>query len=414
MSLERFREPRFAALLDRARAHLEKHDGALSGSFSVPGTPEEHRRLNGFLGTDRRATRAGLQVDAARLDATLREGYRVGLSELLEHLGPKLRFRSEEEHRIRLLRERILAPARASTLNETPWFREWLTRIETKGDATRLVNAQDTHTLGRAVRVLETVAKRATDDPPLLLPHLAVHATGDTKALNGDKDTLPRLVLAALAERSGMAKPGNAEECRALWEDNDVVPDDLASRVLVLNLPAEGSGLGEWLTDAAARGIPFQVTLHQLVRMPIAVREPLVYACENPAVLRRAAEELGPRSAPLLCTEGWPSAAFHRVAEAVRAGGGRLRHHGDFDRAGLAITRRMVERHGASPWRMSAEDYLSHEAEESHPLNFAPDASPWDPDLAEVMRRRGHALFEETVADTLLTDLDTGHVNTHR
>src|SRR5699024_11474912 len=108
---------------------------------------------------------------------------------------------------------------------------------------------------------LETVADRAPDDPPLLLPHLAVHATGDTKTLNGHKNTLPRLVLAALAERSGMARPGNTEECRALWEDNDVVPDDLASCVLVLNLPATGAGLGEWLTDAAQQGIPMYVTL---------------------------------------------------------------------------------------------------------------------------------------------------------
>lgn len=405
MNIERFREPRFAALLEQARTHLEKHDGALSGSFSVPGTPEEHNRLNGFLGTQRRPNNKGLRVDAARLDATLRQGYRIGLVELLEHLGPRLRFRSEEERRIRLLRERILAPARASALNEVPWYREWLARVETKGDATRLVNAQDTHTLDRAVRVLETVVAENGDEMPLLLPDLAVRVTGDTKALNGHKSTLPRLVLAALAERSGMTRPGTAEECRALWEDNDVVPDDLASRALVLNLPAEGSGLGEWLTDAAARGIPFQVTLHQLVRMPLILDVPVVYVCENPAVLRVAAEKLGADSAPLLCTEGWPSAAFHRLARAVLAGGGRLFHHGDFDRAGLAITRRMIERHRASPWRMGAKDYLAHETEENHALQSVPDASPWDPELVEAMRRRGHALFEESVVDTLLTDL---------
>lgn len=411
MNPERFREPRFAALLERARTHLEKRDGVLSGSFSVPGTPEDHRRLNGFLGTERRSDERGLRVDVARLDATLREGYRIGLLELLELLGPKVRFRSEEEHRVRLLRERVLAPARASTLDEVPWYREWLTRVETKGDATRLVNANDTHTLGWAVRVLEIVAEH-TGEVPLLLPHLAVHATGDTKALNGHKDTLPRLVLSALAERSGMARPGTAEECRALWEDNDVVPDDLASRVLVLNLPATGAGLGEWLTDAAGRGIPFQITLHQLVRMPLALDVPVVYVCENPAVLRAAAERLGAGSAPLVCTEGWPSAAFHRLARAVLAGGGRLFHHGDFDRAGLAITRRMVERHRASPWRMGAEDYLAHQTKESHPLRSTPEASPWDPELVEVMRRRGQALFEETVAETLLADLATNHGQT--
>jgi hypothetical protein len=89
------------------------------------------------------------------------------------------------------------------------------------------------------------------------------------------------------------------------------VVDDLASRALVLNLSAHGAGLGEWLTSAAGFGAPFYVTLHQLVTLPVVVRRPVVYVCENPAVLRRAAAELGGRSAPLVCTEGRPSTAFH-------------------------------------------------------------------------------------------------------
>ncbi|PRY02539.1 DUF2399 domain-containing protein [Allonocardiopsis opalescens] len=64
--------------------------------------------------------------------------------------------------------------------------------------------------------------------------------------------------------------------------------------------------------------------------------------CENPAVLRRAAAELGPSTRPLVCTEGRHSAAFHRLAATIAAAGGCLRHHGDFDWPGIAITRSLI------------------------------------------------------------------------
>ena len=162
--------------------------------------------------------------------------------------------------------------------------------------------------------MLEYLAGRA--GVPVLLPALAAEVTGDTKALNHGT-VLSTLVLRALAVKTGVGRPETAEERRDLWEASDVVVDDLASRVLVLNLPAEGRGLGEWLTGAARLGVPFYVTLHQLMTLPVTIRGALVHVCENPAVLRRAAAELGAGSAPLLCTEGQPSAAFHQLAAAV-------------------------------------------------------------------------------------------------
>jgi uncharacterized protein (TIGR02679 family) len=152
---------------------------------------------------------------------------------------------------------------------------------------------------------------------------------------------------------------GTARERRNLWEAGDVVFDDLASRGLVLNLSAEGTGLAEWLAGAARHGVPFYVTLHQLMTLPLTIRDAVVYVCENPAVLRHAAAELGSGSAPLLCTEGRPSTAFHQLADVVVSGGGELRYHGDFDWPGLAIASAVMRRHGARPWRMSADDYMA-------------------------------------------------------
>ena len=149
---------------------------------------------------------------------------------------------------------------------------------------------------------------------PIALPALAAQITGDTKALNHGTG-LSTLVLRALALRAGVARPGSAAERRDLWDRAGVLVDDLASRVLVLNLPAEGEGLGEWLTGAARYGTPFQVTLHQLA----AASDPGVLPADRSCARTRRcsggpARNWARRCPPLVCTEGRPSTAFHRLA----------------------------------------------------------------------------------------------------
>jgi uncharacterized protein (TIGR02679 family) len=171
----------------------------------------------------------------------------------------------------------------------------------------------------------------------------------------------------------------------------------------VLGLPASGGVLGRWLTEAAAMGMPFRVTLHQLSTMPVLVDVPSVYVCENPAVLRAAAAELGSRCAPLVCTEGIPSAACHRLLAAAP----QLHWRGDFDWTGLRTTAAAVVRYGAVPWRMSAADYSTALAGgDSEPLKGSPVMSPWDPELADRMRSAGRAVMEERLVPRLVSDLD--------
>ncbi|MDT0331974.1 TIGR02679 family protein [Nocardiopsis lambiniae] len=396
--------PDYARLLESARRTLERRNAELGGRATVPApTDAECAAVSGLLGSDHLPGAKSIVVSLDRLDTSVRRATGQGLIEILETIGPPLRRPRDEEGERRRLREEILAPARDSPLNDADWYRTWLERISGNGTVTKLVNRGDTDRLCRAVRILEVVDARTDTAPPLPLPSLAATATGDTKALE-HRTPLATLVLSALAERTGLPRTDTAEATRALWEAHGVVGDDLASRVLVLGLPAEGAGLGEWLTDAAARGVPFQVTLHQLVTLPITVTAPVVFVCENPAVLRRAADGLGAACAPLLCTEGWPSAAFHRLAAAIRAGGGRLRYHGDFDAAGIAMARYAIDRHGASPWRMSAADYTAH-VDDAFPALTGAGPTPWDPELARAMTRHGRAVHEESVDDDLLRDL---------
>ena len=398
--------PEYRRLLQRVRRSLERTGGDLSGSVSLgqPGDAER-RAIIAITGQYRDMRASRITVRLTDLDRAVRETTGRGLRELLAEQDGPLRDRPAERRALADVRDTALRQAEASSLHAScGWYRDWLAAIAHDGSLTKLITAGEQARFGQAVRVLEYLGSRS--DGPVLLPVLAAEVTGDTKALNHGT-VLPTLVLRALAVKTGVARPGTAGERRDLWEANGVVVDDLASRVLVLNIPAEGQGLAEWLAGAARLGVPFYVTLHQLMMLPLTIRSPLVRVCENPAVLRRAAAELGAGSAPLLCTEGQPSAAFHQLAGAVVSGGGELRYHGDFDWPGLAIASSVMRRHGALPWRMGAGDYLAGlRADVEHvKLTGAPQPAPWDPELSQVMTAAGRVLFEETMADDLVRDL---------
>jgi uncharacterized protein (TIGR02679 family) len=398
--------PEFRRLLRQARRSLERSGGDLSGSVSLSHPDDAERKaIIGITGQYRHARANRIGVRLADLDRAVHESTGRGLPELLAALGGPLRDRPAERSVLAGARDAAIQAAQTSSLFlSCAWYRDWLAELGRDGTLTKLINTGEQARLGQAVRVLEYLAGR--QDTPVLLPTLAADVTGDTKALNHGT-LLSTLVLRALAVKTEMGRPRTAGERRELWEAGDVVVDDLASRVLVLNLPAEGVGLAEWLAGAARHGIPFYVTLHQLMTFPLTIRGAVVYVCENPAVLRHATAELGAESAPLLCTEGRPSAAFHRLADAVVGGGGELRYHGDFDWPGLAIASAVMRRHGAKPWRLSARDYLAgmrHHAEHVL-LSGTPQPTPWDPELGKAMVATGRVLFEESVANDLIRDL---------
>jgi Protein of unknown function N-terminus (DUF3323) len=114
------------------------------------------------------------------------------------------------------VRGAVRSEAEASPLHAScGWYREWLAGIEEDGMLTKLVKAGEQARFGQTVRVLEYLGSRSGG--PVLLPALAANVIGDTG------------------------------ERRDLWEAAGVVVDDLASRVVVLNISAEGHGLAGWL-----------------------------------------------------------------------------------------------------------------------------------------------------------------------
>ena len=408
-AVARYAGPEYKRLLDAARRSLERTGGDLTRTVTVK-TPDdrERRAIIEITGQYRPEGVSVLAVRLVDLDHRVREGTDQGLVQLLERLGPPLKDRPAERQRLAEGREAAIRSAEDSYLTTRGWYQAWMAELAADGTLTRLVDTGEAEQVRQAVRVLEWVERRiGFKAAPTQLAELASTITGDTKALNHGT-ALATLVLRALGFRLGTDRPKTTEERRDLWDRNGVIVDDLASRVLVLNLPAAGEGLGEWLTSAKAHGTPFYVTLHQLVTMPITVHlSLLVRACQNPAVLRRAAAEFGADARPLLCTEGQPSTAFHRLAAAIRKTGGELSYHGDFDWPGIAIANGIITRHNARPWRLSAADYENAVRNDADFVELAgtPQPTPWAPSLATAMTTHGCAVYEESVADLLIADL---------
>ncbi len=399
--------PGFARLWQRARAALERSGGEIGTASVTLRDPSDTERaaIAGLLGRHRRAG-AVLHLRLDQLDRALRTGPSgLGLAAVLEALGGTLRNRPAEAVAAAEAVAGALAAARAGPLAAEPWYERWLDGLARDGTLTRLRGAGELRLVPLAGQVLERLP---ADGMPLAV--LAADCTGSTKALG--RGTLAGLVTRALAERVGVPRPAGAAERRALWERFGVVSDDLASQVLVLNLRLDGtSPLAGWLAGAAAEGTPFRVTLQQLTAYPDAAVAAEVFVCENPAVLRLAAERLGPRSAPLVCAEGMPSVAFDRLAGRVRAAGGGLAYHGDFDWPGMRIAAAVIARQGARPWRLGRPDYelaLAGSAPDDLVDLEGPAApTPWDGGLAQAMRQAGKAVYEEAeaVSRRLLRDL---------
>lgn len=121
-------------------------------------------------------------------------------------------------------------------------------------------------------------------------------------------------------------------------------------------------------------------------------------------------------------------ALLRRVTEARRTGVSResqLRHlavwfaaspteeaaHALFEAAfglgapGLRMTAAAITQHGAEPWRMNASDYRAAASADGPRLRGPEADSPWDPELAGLLRDSGRAVMEERLASLLLDDL---------
>lgn len=393
-----------SALLDAARKKLESNWLRVGGNITVDlsDAPELWRlcsaisRSNSSLHSRARSTKLDLERFDVWLGHPLNGG--AGLIETLTEQAPL-----QDKKRIAADKAQVRSDAldRAREVLGSGTDREWIEYW-----IASLLN-QDGTLGGRvAVDALAVATQVLTVLPVdgMSLTELAELATGDTKALAGGGAA--KLVLDALSLRENVPRPVDPVGIRALWETAGVSVDALSSRVLVLGYRvAENHTVARWLNDAADEGVPFPVTVDMLARGPLTNSSSTLFVCENIAVLAAAARTLGSNSPSLICTDGQPSAAVHRLL-ASRGPDTDIEWRADFDWAGLHMVKRAMDRYSASPWRMDVDSYRrALDARNSEPLKGHPTDSPWDPELSVALRDSGRAVMEERLIPDLLADL---------
>ena len=404
---------------------LERNGVRASGRLVVTRLDLAERRCVGEL-LGRAAPADRVSIDLEVLDRLMSERDGAGLVAAVEEVrgeplvarprGRALALRSREEA-FEAARDWLAAHPDA----DWPWVGAWLDGLRL--DDALLLDPDPTALLRTALEVLwerreslvEPPAEPATTtsggSPRLVaLTRLAERTAHDAHALDSDR-RLSAVVLRALAARAVAARPpsarplsarggtelwGRAADQRALWETVGVVTDLVSSTCLTWGL------IGPGLPGASHEGFrPVHLTWWDLeagVRVT-APRDILV--CQSPRVLEAIAQariEIG-----AICTSGRPNLVVTEVIMRARAGGARLRYHGNLDWLGVSLANDALSRHGAAPWLMSAADYL--DAPGSMPLDGSPVEPAWDAELGAAMRRRGVSVHEEATLDHLVDEL---------
>jgi len=382
--------------------------GGVRGTVVLEAASEEERAaVAGLLGL-RELPPETLRLRLGRLDQALRSSrLGVGLEEVLTLQGGPLRDLPAERVRETRRRRELLSAARAHPLlDERPELGAWLDDLEASGLLVRLGRGHEAELLDRAFQVL---AALPAEGVPLAV--LANEILGSSHALDAGRPEAT-LVVRALAHTADRAPAGSARERRELWERAGVICDDLTTDVLTLGLELRGSCLLAQTSRAfAAAGEPQRLTLRQLARAELEIEKGIVvHVCENPAIVALAADELGPRSSPLVCTGGFPNAAVRTLLRGLEAAGAELVYHGDFDWPGLQIANTLWGELDLRPWRFGAADYrrAAAGAAEVPKLGGTPAEAVWDAELAPAMAEVGKAIEEEAVAAELLGDLVGG------
>jgi uncharacterized protein (TIGR02679 family) len=390
-----------AQLRQRLRQRFERGaTGAEAQSFRIERlTAAEHAALAALQGRSPRFS-ASMQVDVDRIDAALRQaGVADSLRAALEQLDGRIVDRAAERASAQTQWRGVIAACEHPALS-------CLLRTAHGAGLLKRLAAQNPAAAARNLAGADAVLKRLPVHG-MTRSQLAAQVLGDAHALD-NAYPVATLVLAALRSQltdAALNDPTDAESeamsARDLWASAGVLVNELARPALTLNLPG-----------IAVAGEPAYLSLRQLLRAPPqwSLRGRAVFVCENPNLLSIAADRLGARCAPLVCTDGMPAAAQRTLLGQLVQAGAKLRYHGDFDWPGLHIGNHVLRAHGANPWRFSYQDYqaaLSTAAAPGRPLQGTDVEAAWDDALAAAMRMASQAIDEEMVADSLLEDLDS-------
>jgi uncharacterized protein (TIGR02679 family) len=398
-----------ARLRQRLRRHFERHRGYLSGALQLNNlAPIEQEALALLMGRRPRLARS-IRIHIEQLDGSLRAaGVADSLRAALEMLDGPI------EDRAGLRQARLLRWAQV--LGSERWHPVLRLGLQTPTAAASLKRlAHGEHSaaeqlLEQASRVMQRLPAAG-----ITRAQLAAETLGNAHALDNGYPTAT-IVLSALRQESrpddaSATDEQNSETARALerareiWARVGVLVNELARPALCLNLPLRSPVL-----IGGSSGEPQYLSLRTLLRVAPAwhIDGTPIYVCENPNIVAIAADQLGPRCASLVCTEGMPAAAQRTLLTQLTQAGARLLYHGDFDWAGLRIANFVMRTWPALPWRFTTADYeaaVAHATHRLHSVGDVPVSASWDNSLTAAMKSCGQAIAEEAIVAGLLEDL---------
>ncbi len=369
---------------------------------------EEQQALAALLGSGHyRTAGQSLSIDLAALTAL---ATRCGRFSSLEHLVESAAGGPIENQRRRRAAEETawsdLWQDLSRRCGQSEPLRRWIDHLRSRGTVRRRFAGNPSGAKPLFEGVFAVLA-RLPLDPPVALARLAADTFGDSHSLDADRDC-GRLAVRGAAAFAGHEPPRSSAAMRAAWLAVGVVPDELSTTVLVLNLPARpDTPLGRVLAIHRERGEPCRITFRQLRRAPDWRLQQdssgSIYVCENPSVVAAAAERWGSFCRPLVCVEGQPNLAAEQILQAAQNQGFGLHYHGDFDWGGVQIGRRLWQRFRFMSWRFDAQHYRA--APHGRQLIGSVHDTPWDLQLRQDMESGGYAVHEEAVIADLLADL---------
>lgn len=348
-----------AKALAAARRRLER--GAVNARLPLDLTTAERHELGQLLGIDWQISGKPVTLKLFRVALVSYEMTLEGLVEAVS--GPLADHRAER------------AQAEQTRRDEFDQARDALAQVlpEHLVDdvATACLPAREP--LARAIQ-LASLAQHLPAQT--YLPVLAAQCFEDAHAL--DRNRALGRSGARLAALLGGLPPlptgFGARQWREAWATVGVSCDRVSTMVLTLNLPLTGPDPVPALTGAAGEPVWLTARLVDRAGPPDPPAE-VVFVCENPSVVESAADRLGVRCRPLICTFGIPSQAALDLVRMLDEAGSRVLIRADNDRAGRRIVAALqVVAPGARPWRYD-------------------DDSP---------------IYEEQVLEDLLADLESG------
>ena len=305
-----------ASLRKRLRQRFERAvvEGSVESFRISKLTGEEHAALASLLGRSARFS-SSMRVDVRAIDAAMqRADIATALCEALEQLDGPIVHAATARAKLEVVWSNVVAGCHHPDLAEflrTPAGLGLLKRLSNR------VPEVATQLCCRSEAVLRLLPANG-----MTRAQLAAKVLGDAHALDSGRATATivlavckRIIAPALEveeaqtdrqHRSNASYEMREERTRDVWARAGVLVNELARPAMYLNLPNLHDGR---MTQAL--GEPGYVSLRCLVRSPPnwAVFGRSVFVCENPNFLAIAADELGARCAPMVCTDGMPGAA---------------------------------------------------------------------------------------------------------